>query len=285
MRVVHVLADTQAARLSEDGARHHKRARQQPEPTVQLVFVAMAPITLSVLGPYQFPQLAQVRALVGSVVSPRGREQVDCAMIAFRAWLAGSNIPGMTEMSVEQLVCGRSSMLASTAQLEVGGVEGPAQPVRQQRVRLPALPPVLQHIDVQLGNEQFAALVNHFTHDPRKPYAYVGPGSYKADAWVLMRTPDTSPAAPSGEPLIIYVSSKQRAGKQHETVHAQSIMNEARKDVWQLEGVPYVYVYVTDQRLADDVGAISDERIVVVGPLQHEAFYGSAWALVQLMKE
>ena len=79
------------------------------------------------------------------------------------------------------------------------------------------------------------------------------------------------------QPFVVFISNKQRPAR---TVTAAEIVAERNKDVLSRQ-YPFVYIYCTDQTV---MSYPTDERIVVIGPDQQEAFYGSVKELMQVSR-
>lgn len=219
--------------------------------------------------------------LTSSPLSHREREILDCAVITFRAWWASAHL-GIHCMPLEQLVFGKAPTRQSY-QLEYAVIEqlvgrhvllplGDAE--REPRV-------VTSRVGKQLDLAQFLLLLHKWLDDPTAPFAYYGPGNYKADAWLFFKQPDT------GRPLVIFTSSKQRAGGSPEWVDASGIMTEMRKDVFGYAAganaahFDFLYVYITDQRVRS---VPADGHVVVIPPQLHGLYYNSLAQLLELMK-
>lgn len=186
------------------------------------------------------------------------REELDCGVVSARAFAAHSL--GALIMPLDRL-CGRPSAPSNTW-------------LATTRVRLSGQIPGIKRVGEQLQQNAFNTLVQKWFTGEETTYAYRGPGNYKVDSWVLFRLPMDEDV---DQPFVVFISSKKRPAR---TVTAAEIVAERNKDVLSRQ-YPFVYIYCTDQTV---MSYPTDERIVVIGPDQQEAFYGSVKELMQVSR-
>lgn len=242
------------------------------------VYVLMTPMLMAA---WIINQGATQLAALSSEVNWRTREVLDCATASLRACWARTTLH-KEHMNLLQLVFGIPPTSCEDGLVAAGPSINTVQRLRQREVLLPSETAAsnvrLVHVRQQLKLSQFLELLNAWLADEvGKPFAFYGPGNYKVDSWVFFHQRGKQ------LPLVVFVSSKQRS----DTVDASKIMGEMAKDVFGLADNEYqsyfdfVYVYVTDQTVQS---IPEDERVVVIPPQLHRAFYGSMQQLLDLSK-
>lgn len=244
-----------------------------------VLYVQMAPIVAAFCKPLA-ASMMYVHALHDSI-HWRQREFQDVGVLAVRCVVASRRFD-LRAMTLQQLVYCREA-----ADLQHDS------PVL---LRLPEHDLAIQHIPTQLDQASFDHLVSQCLSAPDpQPWAFVGPGNFKADGWLVLQlaAPVVQPwevegpaAAAEGSPFIIYVSSKQRTSV-HKPVTAADILQEREKDVISTT-YHHAYVYVTDQylqpRSSNDNTSLAAHSVFVVSPQEHDALYRGVARLLELMK-
>lgn len=255
--------------LSEGGAPSDQSGDGGDQPLGQY-FVRVIPLVLAAFPPARFlPPVVSLPLLRGDNIGWREREHQDVGVLMLRI-LVASQVFGKDSMSLARLLtCREPSHRGRLGLLD-------------QELWLPQHNTHVKKIHEQLTAAEFDQHVAGYMQDPAsQPFAFVGPSNFKADGWLLLRKAlldGTGRAVEPGEPFIIYTSSKQRM--KQESVSAAAIESERDKDVMSRTHA-YVYAYITDQVCANAPAA---NDIVVIGPREHEAFYGACAALLRVSK-
>lgn len=264
-------ADGRTKSLSDPGMDSADTAGQQQ------FYVQMVPIWAAAFCQPVSASMAYLKALRGSI-QWRQREFQDVGVLAVRCVVARQRFD-VRAMTLQQLIHCR-----------------PADAMHNDSLQL-LLPehdlPIMQ-VRTQLDQAAFDDLVyQHLRAPAQHPWAFIGPGNFKADGWLVLRVAASDlehmevegEAVAAAEPnaFIIYVSSKQRT--KAEKVSAKAILQEKKKDVIS-NTFRHVYIYVTDQQLqptsSDD--ALAPNNVYVVSPQDHDAFYGCVARLLELVK-
>ena len=229
----------------------------------------MIPLVLAAFPPGRvLPPVVSLPLLCGANIGWREREQQDVGVLMLRI-LVASQVFGKASMSLARLLTCRDP---SHGRLGVLG----------QELWLPRHNTEVKKIHKQLTAEQFDQHVaDYMLHPDTQPFAFVGPSNFKADGWLLLRKAlldCTGKATGPGDAFIIYTSSKQRL--KPESVSTDVIVSERNKDVISRKHA-HVYAYITDQVCANAPAA---NDIIVIGPQEHEAFYGACAALLRVSK-
>jgi hypothetical protein len=142
-------------------------------------------------------------------------------------------------------------------------------------VKLPKGDYITSEVNQHLTDETFATLC--LTDGGQGAWAYLGPGNYGPDAWLVLRLL-------AGGKVVIYIQSKVRSKKRGRFSEAK-LQPEARK-FWSLRGKAQgCLLYLTDEVGAPaDLEALyhdDDLRVVPVSRVAYAAHRGSSVALLK----
>jgi hypothetical protein len=206
------------------------------------------------------------------------REITDCGVVALRAYLA-SSVLGKKTMTLAELLPGFSSAPATAAHSTAAGRSiTPAT-----SIWLPTGHFEPNRSADHVTNERFQELLQDFRDRPSASnFSWVGPGNSGADAFLFFKQVDRA-----DYPLVVVLSSKQRQQTGQQSVTGADIEKERDKGIM-LTGEPdsltfdWLYVYLTDQQVTS---MPTGHPVIVIGPEQHEASYGSIARTLELAKQ
>lgn len=254
----------------------------------QQLYVQVVPILAAAFCKPLSASMTYLAALHGSI-QWRQREFQDVGVLAVRCVVAHKRF-GVRAASLQQLIRCRAWNTPGVADLLCSSPDP-----RQQLLLLPEHDLPIMRVNTQLDQASFDNLVyQHLQAPSKQPWAFVGPGNFKADGWLVLQLEEVQAtaavsleqaAAAPRKPFVIYVSSKQRIKPRKIT--ASRIMREKAKDVIS-DTFAHAYLYVTDQQLesssSSDDGVLAANSLVVVAQQHHDAFYGCVARLLELVK-
>jgi hypothetical protein len=206
------------------------------------------------------------------------REITDCGVVALRAYLA-SSVLGKQTMTLAELLPGFIAAPATAAHSAAAG----RSITPTTRIWLPTGHFEPNRSADHVTDDRFQELLQDFRDQPSASnFSWVGPGNSRADAILFFKQVDRA-----DYPLVVVLSSKQRQQTRQQSVTGSKIDKEGAKDImWtgEPDSLPFdwLYVYLTDQQVTS---MPTGHHVIVIGPEQHEAFYGSIARTLELTKQ